>query len=146
MRAFAATGKTILVVGDPVRSEANASASILPGECVERDSSDEAALSGADAHLAYIALEHDFHGSETTSFATEIAYTTGERVLLAAPRKGDRYQVRLPAAHAAIDIGDELSVGANGRVVPTTGAANSRFKARTAAALNAGGLIDAEVL
>lgn len=108
---------TIVLVGMPTRKEDKAIAALSPGHVVVYSGAGiikrgVAAVAGPKA----IALENELLGK-----TIDDAYPIGENVYYAVFKSGERAQVRVPAAAAAIAKGDSLQFDATGCLVKIAG-------------------------
>ena len=111
---------TIWLKGDGIVKEAAAGGAITPGHLVNRNSAGAFVVhAGAEAN-AYpmFALEADFVGKDISS-----AYASGDRVQAVIPQPGSEIYGLLPAAAAAIIVGDELVSNGDGTLKKVTAAA-----------------------
>lgn len=107
---------TILLKGSPPVKEANAGGAITPGHLITRGSGGTMTVAGtASEGLPHFAMEQDFVGKDINT-----AYASGERVQFIVGQPGDEVNALIPAAAAAIVIGDLLQAGAGGTVIKRT--------------------------
>jgi hypothetical protein len=103
--------RTIIFKGDPIHKEGDALASVKPGHLVELDSAGKVKKVGTAGKNTAVRVvrERDWIGEDT-----EATIPAGERVEYIVPRAGDEVYLRVPAAAAAIVIGDSLQANADG--------------------------------
>lgn len=106
-----ATPKTILLKGEGLYKEASAGGAITPGHLIDRNSAGAFvvhATAGGNA-LPMFAMENELAGDEIT-----VAYASGDRVVAVIPERGAEVYALLPAAAAAVVIGDLLESNGDG--------------------------------
>ena len=105
--------ETILLKGDALQIEALANAALSPGHLVERMSNNKLRLNTIVAgHIPLVvALEQEYLSKEITQ-----AYAADDTVIAVRPAKGTEVLLRVPAAAAAIVIGDRLEAVSGGTV------------------------------
>lgn len=103
--------ETIVLKGDPILKEAQASAAISPGHVIEfGGAKDVQKQSTADKNtLLRVAVENDLIGE-----TIEDAYAANDNVLYVSLRPGDEAQLRVAASAAAIVKGDQLELTGDG--------------------------------
>lgn len=112
--------KKILIKGTPLRDEAPALGAITPGHLVERGTGGVQVHSTAAGNAArVVALERAMTGD-----GIDVAYATGDEVLLAYLRPGDMFNGLVAAGASAIADGNYLESAGDGtlRVVSTSAA------------------------
>lgn len=118
---------TIMLKGDGIYKEATAGGAITPGHLIVVNSSNAAVVhAGAEAN-AYpaFAAEQDVVGKDISD-----AYTSGDRVQYVIPQRGSEIYALVPAAAAAIVIGDELVSNGDGTLKKVTTAAVTTLNLR----------------
>lgn len=103
--------QTVLLKGDPIRKEAVAAGAITPGHLIARDANGKvgvhAAAAGNTGRL--FAVENDIIGKGIND-----AYAVDDQVQFGAFRPGDEVYALVPAAAAAIVIGNQLESTGDG--------------------------------
>jgi len=103
---------TIWLKGDGLVKEAKAGGGMTPGHLIKRNASNEFvvhATAGGDAAPRMFALEQDFVGK---GIAT--AYVQNDQVQALVPQPGAEIYALVPAAAAAVVIGDKLESNGDG--------------------------------
>jgi hypothetical protein len=105
---------TILLKGRGVRLEAKAAGAIRPGHLVRRNNAGSLIVNNVAARNVprCVAVENDLEGR-----GIDDAYASGDFVQSETLRGGDWAYAFVPAAGAAIVIGDELEADATGCVI-----------------------------
>lgn len=105
--------ETIILKGTPNIREAQANAALSPGHVVELLSTGKIQKqSTADENtMLMVAMENDLIGKTIAD-----AYAADDNVYVHMPKPGDMIYVRVPAAAAAIVIGDHLELVGDGTV------------------------------
>ena len=131
-----ATGKpsTVWLKGSGAVKEANAGGAITPGHLVQRGSAGTVTVQGsASEGPPLVAVEQGHFGKDI-----DTAYASGDRVSMVACQPGEEMYLLVPAAAAAIVIGDLLQAGAGGTVIKRT-STNKIFATALEAVDNSGG-------
>jgi hypothetical protein len=127
---------TVLLKGSPPVKEALAGGTITPGHLITRGSGNTMTVAGAASEgLPLFAVENDTVGKGITT-----DYASGDLVQYVVGQPGDEINALVPAAAAAIVIGDLLQAGAGGTVIKRTTTNKVFAIARTAVDNSAGGL------
>lgn len=125
---------TVLLKGAPPVKEALAGGTITPGHLITRNSAGAVVVAGAASEgLPLFAMENDVVGK---GISTD--YASGEQVQFVVGQSGDEINALVPAAAAAIVIGDLMQAGAGGTVIKRT-ATNKIFGIARAALDNSAG-------
>lgn len=110
------TPNVVLFKGDPPYKEANANAAITPGHFVLRSSAGTVGPTSANHEGSLLVADfQDYMGKDINT-----AYASGDRVSMMAVQPGDEINALVPAAAAAIVIGDLLQTGAGGTLIKRT--------------------------
>jgi hypothetical protein len=111
---------TIWLKGEGHVKEAVAAAAITPGHLIQRTSANAYQKHGTAEGDAFpiFAMEQDYVGSDI-----DTAYASGDRVSALYCEKGTEVYALLPAAAAAVVIGDELVSNGDGTLKKVTSAA-----------------------
>jgi hypothetical protein len=128
------TPNVILIKGAPPVKEANAGGAITPGHLITRGTTGTMTVAAAASEgLSHFALMQDFVGKDINT-----AYASGDRVAFIVGQPGDEVNALVPAAAAAIVIGDLLQAGAGGTLIKRT-STNKIFAVALAAVDNSVG-------
>jgi hypothetical protein len=96
--------------------ELTAAGAITPGHMVSRGTAGTITVAGAASEgQALFATENDVIGKDI-----DTAYASGDYVQCVIPTAGDELYVLIPAAAAAIVVGDLLQAGAGGTLIKRT--------------------------
>lgn len=107
---------TVWLKGTGQVKEANAGGAITPGHLVLRGSAGTLTVAGAAAEVPMlVAYEQNYMGKDI-----DTAYASGERVPFIVAQPGEELYMLVPAAAAAIVVGDLLQAGAGGTVIKRT--------------------------
>lgn len=136
-----ATPKTILLKGDGLYREKTAGGAITPGHLIMPNSSDQVVVNTGNVTNVYplFAVEDESQGKTISD-----AYASGDLVTFIRPNPGSEIYALVPAAAAAIVIGDLLVSNGDGTLKKDTApavAANNvdRVIARALEAVNNSG-------
>lgn len=127
---------TILLKGSPLRKEAQAAAAITPGHLVELKSTGKIgvhATAGGYAMKAF-AVENEVFGN-----GVDVAYAADDNVLYGVFKNGEEVYALIPAAAAAIVVGDFLTSNGDGTLKKATSTDQRLFQSLEAVDNSAGG-------